>query len=253
MERELVSWLEHLGLSRREAEILSFLLTRGGATVGEISEELGIARPHVYTTLKSLWRRGFVAKTGGRPAYYTAAPSMDVLKHKVEEKAQWDERMLRIIENLTAKSGLPERTLLIEGANAFLTHLLRDIKRARTYVWVVTPRLSTLGSGALQSIIDARSRGCETRVATGDFSFFRRYSMAPSFARYIEPPPPFVLALVDNTAYFAPAMDNVLSGGLVSRDEITVRHYKTYFEHIWVEDYARTLYKVRIRSPREEY
>jgi len=253
VEKELIAWLEHLGLSRREAEILSFLLLRGRATVGEISEALGIARPHVYTTLKVLWQRGLVAKTEGRPAYYTASPSLEVLKRKVEEREMWNERMLRLLESLTAKAELPEQTVLLEGVNAFLTQLLKHVKSARTYVWVATPRLSTLGSGAVQAFFNARSRGCDTRVATGDFTFFRRYSTIPSFVRYIEPSPPFVLAIIDDTAYFAPAVNDVIGGGLVSRDSVIVRQYKAFFEHIWVEDYIRTLYKVRIRAPREEY
>ena len=70
MEKELLAWLESLNLTKQEAEILAFIMVKGQATVNEISEGLGIARPHVYTALKNLWAKGFIAKSSSRPAVY---------------------------------------------------------------------------------------------------------------------------------------------------------------------------------------
>jgi len=253
VEKELISWLEELNLTRREAEILALLLVRGKATVGEISEALNIARPHVYTTLKSLWMRGYVAKSERRPAFYTAEPSLEILREKIEEKARRNERMLKLIEGLASKASVPKGVVLVEGSSAFLTQLGQAIDRARIYLWIAAPRFSILGPSSERKIFNARNRNCDVRVATGDFAFFRKYPAAPSFVRYIEPPPPFILCVADGEAFFAPTFQDFVSWGLVIREDTIVRQYKAYFEHIWVEDYIRTLYKVRVRYPREEY
>ena len=253
MEKELLAWLESLNLTKQEAEILAFIMVKGQATVNEISEGLGIARPHVYTALKNLWAKGFIAKSSSRPAVYNALPSIDALRMRVKELSEWYERMLSVVESLASRVSLPERAVFIEGGNAFLTHLVNDVSKAKMLVWIALPRLSIAGKSLETALYSARSRGVDVRVAACDYGLLKRFPSSPNFYRYVEPPPPFVLAIVDSTSYFSPATVDFLPGGIVTRSPQIVREYKAYFEHIWSEDYLHTVHKIRVRSPREVY
>ena len=58
----LTKIVSECGFSENEAQILSFLLTRGSQRAGVIAQRLGIKRPTVYATLEDLVNQGVVTK-----------------------------------------------------------------------------------------------------------------------------------------------------------------------------------------------
>ncbi|MFP3260101.1 MAG: helix-turn-helix domain-containing protein [Sulfolobus sp.] len=67
-----------LGISRNELKIYFLLLLNGKMTAKEISDKLGISYTKVYPFLSRLEGRGWIKRSGKKPAYYTAISLLEV-------------------------------------------------------------------------------------------------------------------------------------------------------------------------------
>ncbi len=235
-------FLRELGFSGREANVLGLLLEKGALTVSEISDSLGIARPHIYTVLKSLMRRGLVARIVGRPARYTAEPAVYTLRRLFREKTKmWES----ILEELELRIKSYRGVLLVEDSSSFLDILYLRAKEAGFRVWLVIPGVL---EHTVKELLRNVSRRAELRVVIGSLPLLRGLDLPPTVGRYVEPASPFLLAVVDNTVFFAPVVGEKIIWGVVIEG---AREYVDYFEHIWSEDYVTTLYKFRMKSPKQ--
>src|SRR5450631_1666073 len=72
--------LTQLGLTQYEARTYLGLLQTDSATGYSIANETGVPQPKVYETLRRLVERGAAARTGEKPARYTAIQPDILLK-----------------------------------------------------------------------------------------------------------------------------------------------------------------------------
>lgn len=91
----LINSLKTLGLSDYEAKVYSALTLFNNADPKKLIEYLGISKPSVYESLRSLENRGLVVLVNTKPSVYKAIPSkmameilMDVHKNAANEANQ---------------------------------------------------------------------------------------------------------------------------------------------------------------------
>ncbi len=247
---DMVRWLRFLGFTQREADILYLFLERGPLTAREISERLGMAMPHVYSALKRLYEMGLVARVRGRPSRYVAVGVARSLEEMLERRITEGEELIREVRRLEARTRSVASTAIFGGRAGLVGSLRADMERASVLLWAAAPTLRIV-PGLEGQVQRARSRGCDVRVVTGDLEFVRRVGESPGFIRYVEPPPPFALFIVDGTGYFAPVLGEEVVSGYMTRDPLALGRLKRYFEHLWRDDYVTTLYRLRMNTPRE--
>lgn len=245
--KELTEWLISLGFSSNEASILLLLSERGALTVSEISKELRIAQPHVYTSLQELFEKGLVEKIGSRPARYCNLNFVSKLDEIIKQRKKYAEKMLNHIRSLSSQSF--KRTIFFRNKEIFKGELLKALKSANHRVWIVIPAFSLIGDNIEKELMKIKNK-VDTRIAISDIRYFRTLGESPSFIRYIQPSPPFILVIIDNRLFFAPIMGNMYLGISMDNPDLLLL-YSNYFDHIWRDDYVRTLYRLRMTTPKE--
>ena len=249
LEESLTGWLRSLGFTERESQIISHLISNGPSTVASISKGTGIPRPHVYITLKELASKGLVSKTHSRPTSYSLSGLTSYLRERVSHQLEFSRKMLKFVEAMLPRDS--GATRVHEERRSFLESLMRSLEDVRVRFWSVIPYLHVVEGLSIKRILRIRSRGVEVRVATSDANLLRSFLEAPSFVRFIQPPPPFFLAIIDRRALFSPLIEDRLSYGIESGEEAIVKNYERYFSHIWSDDYVVTLNKLRMTTPKE--
>ncbi len=139
----LYKFMKVLGISKRELEIYSLILTSGGLTANEISEILGIPTSKVYEALSSLIDRKWVYRTTDRPARYFSIPVRDLwedIKTTMEKQIQEvEEKIIPLLEKISASPIPLFKVVLIDSARIpvfikrILTRSMNDIYLAISY------------------------------------------------------------------------------------------------------------------------
>ena len=247
-QREIIRWLMNIGFNSKEARILLLLAQKGPMTVNEIAEHVKIARPHIYSTLQDLYGKGYIEQIDERPKKYTNIDFASKIGNILKEKEKYNENMLRKIRSMSSSN--VSGTVFLRNKKSFDKIFLQEIKNASIRVWLVTENFSILGNNIEKNLAKMKNR-IDVRIAISDIRYLRTFSESPSFIRYIQPPPPFVFSIVDNKLFFAPLTGVNNYFGLISDDSDLVNIYAMYFDHIWKDDYVRTLYRLRMTTPKE--
>lgn len=153
--------LTQLGFSQYEARTYIGLLLANGATGYSVANDTGVPQPKVYETLRRLVERGAAARTGEKPARYTAIEP-DVLLKGLE--ADFAARVAAARSDLET---LPHRVVpaellpvsrLLTFADAVET-AAAAISEARSRVYLSAKRDELTGLGP--SVTTASDRGVE--------------------------------------------------------------------------------------------
>lgn len=100
MNEELLSQIEELGLSEKEARVYLANLMIGPATVQKIADQAEIKRVTTYVILESLSNLGLVSKTNqGKKTFFTAEDPVS-LRRLLEKKQQQVEEQKTAFETL---------------------------------------------------------------------------------------------------------------------------------------------------------
>ncbi|OYT29572.1 MAG: hypothetical protein B6U95_02220 [Thermofilum sp. ex4484_82] len=237
--------LSKLGFSPRKAKILSILLKHPPLTVHQLVDLSGIQRPHVYTVLKELINQGFVVKIKSKPHRYTITSDKKIFEELVECKIEEFNSILHNIISLINSKSLRGTVYFSEGAS-LKREFENGIKLCEARLWFYIPFLDLLGRTE-KDIIKIARRGVDVRIAVSDDYYIRTYVESPSYIRYIEPARPFFIGIIDSNLYFGFIVKSKIEGGFMSNEEDVLKQYSTMFEHIWIDDYAGTLYRVKSR------
>ncbi|MEM2089996.1 MAG: helix-turn-helix domain-containing protein [Candidatus Pacearchaeota archaeon] len=104
-KQELIKKVKYyFGLNVYESKVWLALLSKNGASVGEIAEISGVPRSRVYDVLKSLEKQGFVIAKLGKPIKYIAVkPAVVVEKLKTNVMKEAKERIeeLNNVQNIS--------------------------------------------------------------------------------------------------------------------------------------------------------
>ncbi len=247
-EDDILQWLINLGFNSREAKILFLLAKNKPMTAGEIANNLNIPKPHVYSTLQELLKKGLIEQVNERPKKYTNLEFSYKLDNILKEREKVNKHMLKKISNLSLNeiSG----SIIIQNRKIFTIEFLKTLKRAKIRIWLVTPTFSVVENDIERELSKVKNR-VDVRIAISDIRYLRTFTESPSFIRYIQPPPPFIFSIVDDTLFFTPLLEHSTYLGFISTKNEIVSMYATYFDHIWKDDYVRTLYRLRMTTPKE--
>ncbi|RLG88324.1 MAG: hypothetical protein DRO15_03090 [Thermoprotei archaeon] len=83
--KEILEFLEFIGLKGYEGKAYLALLSLGEATAPKISSKAGIPLPRIYDVLESLASKGLVEVKAGRPRIYKAVPPYIALNYYVRK------------------------------------------------------------------------------------------------------------------------------------------------------------------------
>jgi DNA-binding MarR family transcriptional regulator len=110
---------EALDVTVSQLQALAWVAERGGSSVGEIAEGLGVTHPAVIKLVHRLQEKGWVTRSlcdrDHRQAAISATPAGRDLVNRV--RAVRGERLARVLERMEAA----DRQALIRGLEAFVT------------------------------------------------------------------------------------------------------------------------------------
>ncbi|KUO93469.1 MAG: hypothetical protein AT713_03360 [Caldivirga sp. JCHS_4] len=101
VDDDLVDALMILGLSKKEATVLAYLIMRGSATAKDIMADLSIHQPQLYNVMMSLERKGFVNIQHSKPKVYEPI-SVGLIMEMIENEAsRRKQAIVKAISSLT--------------------------------------------------------------------------------------------------------------------------------------------------------
>src|SRR5437588_340971 len=108
MEKEIIAYLEQLGLYENEAKLYLALLEIGSAPVSVLAKAAGINRATAYLHINRLIEKGLVMEmVKGSRSLIAANQPEESLKHLVEQRVQSvkavQEEFSRIVQTICAK------------------------------------------------------------------------------------------------------------------------------------------------------
>ncbi|BBD73447.1 hypothetical protein HS1genome_1836 [Sulfodiicoccus acidiphilus] len=163
MGGELEESLTYLGLSRREASVLAYLMEHGSATAKDMISGLSIHQPQLYNVLASLVRKGFVNVQESKPKLYVPERPSVILERLERE---YSRRKKSILEALSKGSGdNPTRRNLIwvtRGMESVIDNSNSLVQDASNELYIeTTPQLLRR---LLRQLRAASSRGVKAYV-----------------------------------------------------------------------------------------
>jgi len=85
-EKEIMKFLQVLGLSKREIQVYMFLAKSGVQSTSFVAKRLKMERVQAYRTFKKIQEKGFIEATIGRPTRFTIVPFGTLLDAFVDSK-----------------------------------------------------------------------------------------------------------------------------------------------------------------------
>ncbi|RLE64261.1 MAG: hypothetical protein DRJ38_05855 [Thermoprotei archaeon] len=243
---ELEEGLINLGFSPRKAKVLAVLMGSKPLSVDELVDLTGISRPHLYTILRELIGQGFVLKVESKPSRYTVTTDRRIFEELVEDRIRYFKVFLKNIVSKVASTKIRGTFYFADGFS-LKREFERILEACRIRIWVYVPSFSLLNKRAIRMFGHAAGLGIDVRIATSDEVFINSPTGPPSYIRYIEPVRPMLLGILDSNAVFGYMVKMKVVGGFISNEKDVLKDYVIMFEHIWIDDYAETLYRVKAR------
>ncbi len=165
-ERDITSFLQALGLSKREIQIYMFLAKSGVQSTSFAAKRLKMERVQAYRTFKKLQEKGFIEATLERPTRFGIVPFEKLLESHIESRkrelenlseqktnllSSWRETSAREAEYTVAKFSI------ITGKKKIHLRLLGMIEEAKTGVMILTTGYGLIQED-LAGVLDAIER-----------------------------------------------------------------------------------------------
>jgi len=137
--QQLISHIEELGLSNKEARVYLACLSLGASVVQKIAEQAGIKRVTTYVILESLVGLGLVSQTTrGKKTYFMAEEPMNLerlVQKREEELREQRQNFAQILPALQAVKSMPSDTPNVrfydsaDGIKTIMNTFLQQAKR----------------------------------------------------------------------------------------------------------------------------
>ena len=177
--KDIVQFLQALGLSKREIEVYLFLAKHGVQSTSFIAKRLKMERVHAYRTFKKLQERGFIEATLERPVRFTVVPFERLLDSFINTKKTEVTNLTEQKENLLAlwrTISAPEseytiaKFLVITGKKKIHSKMLSMIEESQREVLVLTTGLGLIQedtAGVFDEILhSAHERSVQFKIIT---------------------------------------------------------------------------------------
>jgi len=247
---ELEEVLRKFGLRRYESAIYLSLMTLGNATAVELSRRASVPLPRIYTTIKSLERRGYLHRLPGTPSRFQAANPGLILRAEMALLRKNLESVLldaeQEYETASSKQPMPEpMTMLTYGERGMLASTIGMFASAQSELLGVFEDISwCTDEHVLKTMKEVKNRGVKVRVVgrkspelSEDFEILRAASGAN--VRLVNPTelkPSFMVRDGAHVLIVTTARSE-LGPGQVSTVVVTEpnlsRLFQTAFETIW--------------------
>ena len=139
IDNDLVDALTILGLSRKEATVLAYLLLKGSATAKEIMADLSIHQPQLYNIMVSLERKGFINVQQSKPKVY-APIGMGVIMEMIEnEMLKRKQAVVKALTSLTRGNRARNLLWVTRGIDNIIYNSASLIQEATSELYVSAP------------------------------------------------------------------------------------------------------------------
>ena len=147
-QRENIKTLEGLGLNGTQAKICLTLAIKSTATIREISEASGVARPDTYRAILELENKGLVEKTVSTPTKYSLLSLPDVLSlligQREIESLELQERSVNLLKEyqkkIKEKAAVDSQFILIQGEKVFSNRLEKLFEKSQKSICLIMPQ-----------------------------------------------------------------------------------------------------------------
>lgn len=255
ISNDLIESLKTMGLAEYEAKVYSALVLFERAEVKRIYEYLGVPKPSVYQSLKSLMDKGIVMRVSSKPAIYRAVPPKIALRnlievHKNAEKNALEE--LEQLEKINMETESAEIIWTLFGENNVEHSMEELIGKAQKSIKLILPEdyMNFL------SFVNDSDLNIELLMFGKDTSIARRYGLNNlsvhdgseidisdfgKLSKYLVnlPLPPeqyskFILILIDDEEFmYVPPYPGMTKSGITSKNPYLIGFISILFGAVW--------------------
>jgi len=248
MDEDFIDSLTSLGLSRKEALVLGYLMMRGSATAKDIITDLSIHQPQLYNIMSSLIRKGFIFVQESKPKVYVAERPSIVLEKLEREFSRKKASILNAITKGYVSENLRRNVMWVtRGIDNVLNNSISLIQEASSELYIEA-HVSMI-QRLLKHIASSTSRGVKAYVLVYpsiDEVTSTQLREAGALEVKVHPLGQFYLIVPDaQHSVFMPRMMSLEQGsnayGYVFRDEFM----SLFFLHYYFEGWRRSETKFR--------
>jgi sugar-specific transcriptional regulator TrmB/CBS domain-containing protein len=177
--KDIIQFLQALGLSKREIEIYMLLAKSGIQSTSFVAKRLKMERVHTYRTFKKLQEKGFIEATLERPARFAVVPFEDLFASFINAKMAEINSLKEQKESLLASwraTSAPEseytlaKFLVISGKKKIHSKMVSMIEESQKEVLVLTTGLGLVQediAGVFDEILhSAHERSVHFKIIT---------------------------------------------------------------------------------------
>lgn len=255
ISNDLIESLKTMGLVEYEAKVYSALILFERAEVKRIYEYLGVPKPSVYQSLKSLMDKGIVMRVSSKPAIYRAVPPKIALRNLMEVHKNAEMNALLELEELEKNNMEMESDEIIWtlfGENNVKNSMEELIGKAHTSIKLI------LTDDYLDFLSFASSKDLEIDLLTfgKDTDIAERYKLKNltvhdgceidvsnfgDLAKYLVnlPLPPaqyskFIFVQIDDEEFmYVPPYPGKTKSGITSRNPYLIRLVNLLYGAVW--------------------
>jgi len=158
--KELIEFLELLGLTDDEIKVYIFLLQQGGATILELSKGVHINRTALYRLCERLTEKGYLKKIAELHTTKYEASSVEFLKTKIQSKKQ---KLNELEANFEKVRDISKKVVGLASTKIKVIHY-SDREEVRQLIW-----------NTLEAKTDILSLGYRTLAEAVGKDFNRRW------------------------------------------------------------------------------
>ncbi|HML04223.1 MAG TPA: helix-turn-helix domain-containing protein [Methanobacterium sp.] len=255
ISNDLIESLKTMGLAEYEAKVYSALVLFERAEVKRIYEYLGVPKPSVYQSLKSLMDKGIVMRVSSKPAIYRAVPPKIALRNLMEVHKNAEKNAIAELEQLESNNTEIETDEIIWtlfGENNVKNSMEELIEKAQTSIKLI------LTDDYLDFLSFASSKDLEIDLLTfgKDTDIAKRYDLKNltvhdgckidvsnfgDLSKYLVnlPLPPgqyskFIFVLIDDEEFmYVPPYPGKTKSGITSRNPYLIRLVDLLYGAVW--------------------
>ncbi|WP_291999704.1 TrmB family transcriptional regulator [Caldivirga sp.] len=139
VDDDLVNALAILGLSRKEATVLAYLLLKGSATAREIMADLSIHQPQLYNIMVSLERKGFINVQQSKPKVYAPIGTGVIMEMIESEVLKRKQAVVKALTSLTRGDRARNLLWVTRGIDNVIYNSASLIQEATSELYVSAP------------------------------------------------------------------------------------------------------------------
>ena len=178
-EKDVMRFLQILGLSKREIQVYMFLAKSGVQSTSFVAKRLKMERVQAYRTFKKLQEKGFIEATLERPTRFTIVPFSALVDNYITAKKtevtnlnEQKQNLLTAWQSISApESEYPvAKFSIVTGKKKIHSKMLNMIEEAKSEVIVLTTSLGLIQED-IAGIFDAtvepsQNRGVQVQILT---------------------------------------------------------------------------------------